>query len=99
MSKETRYFTKEELESLGLRGDTHPEEDWEIPVDLQNTVDSHGTAYDIVFQCDGAFWRITVGYHHEGWLWCNDLQDCCGHDAVRVYPKQVTTTIYTTEPE
>lgn len=86
-------FSRDELRALGLTGDVHPY-DCEAALDVEKSTNSHGTAYNIVFEADGEFWRITVGYHHEDWYGTNDLDDCYSLDAVLVTPKVRVVTTY-----
>lgn len=54
-----------------------------------------GTVNNEVYEVDGKFWEITYRVGSEGAT--NDLRDGYCEDPMQVWPKEVTTTIYTTE--
>lgn len=63
------------------------------PVEKQNWRHGHKDVY--VFEKDAKHWRVTIDVHtSEGWDLVGDEQVC-----ERVYPHQVTTTVWRTKPQ
>lgn len=67
-------------------------------VETKDSADSHGTAVQVIFEHENAFWRVCIGYHHEDWSSTNDLVQERELDAERVYPHVITKVEYKTEP-
>jgi hypothetical protein len=62
------------------------------PVEKLNWRHGHRDAY--VFEKDGKHWRVIIDVHHEeGWQVLDE------ETAERVYPHQVTTTVWMTTPQ
>ena len=62
------------------------------PVEKSNWRHGHRDTY--VFEKDGKHWMVTVDVHHEeGWQLLDETE------AMRVYPHQVTTTVWKSTPQ